>query len=71
MTDSTVPEAAVRAVQRIPGSPRGIAGLYPEEISEVLVAADPPERHAAAMARAVSRQLDTMAHELEEDANRG
>ena len=28
---------------------------------------DPPERHAGAMARAVARQLDTMARETEAD----
>ena len=99
MADPTVPEAAVRAVQRIPGSPRGIAGLYEEEIRDILTAAaphigavhlrraaqtirepcpvdlfpdptgpaDPPERHAGAMARAVARQLDTMARETEAD----
>ena len=41
MTDPTVPEAAVQAVQRIPGSPRGISGLYEEEIRDILTAAGP------------------------------
>ena len=41
MPDLPVPEAAVRAVQQIPGSPRGIAGLYEEEIRDILAAAAP------------------------------
>ncbi|HEY9476364.1 MAG TPA: hypothetical protein VIS06_21250 [Mycobacteriales bacterium] len=41
MPDLPVPEAAVRAVQQIPGSPRGIAGLYEEEIRDILTAAAP------------------------------
>ena len=57
MPDLPVPEAAVRAVQQIPGSPRGIAGLYEEEIRDILTAAA-PHIGAAHIRRAESAEAE-------------